>query len=106
MQSLVVANHLDVVIDLLRDPSDVVKQEAASALAGVKSKAVAEDLLDSYEMLEVAVRGGDEEQLLRRETKAVYENALTRVTGVQINQEWDMEQKYKMFQNAIRREHE
>jgi len=102
-QSLVAANHFDVVVDLLRDSSDVVKQEAASALARVKSKAVAAALLDSYAMLDVAVRGGDEAQLLRKETKTVYENALAQVTGVQINQEWDREQKHKTFQDAIRR---
>lgn len=100
---LVAEGHLDQVIPLLFDPSDVVKQELVATLAEAKEKQVVVALVDSYAQLDVLITGGTEAQILRKETKTAFEDVLERATGLKVEPEWTHKQRVQAFRDAIRR---
>jgi hypothetical protein len=101
MSELVKHQKYHLVSIALTDSSDSVKLEAAISLATVKRKSVAVALFDASKDLEIAVRGGTEADALRARTKQAFENSLSLVTGVLVDQAWSKERKLKEFRDAI-----
>ena len=101
ISALVSAGGVELVIPLLEDPSDVVKQEAAHALKIVKTKRVAKALLSAIPSNDVAVRGGDEALLLRRETRGVFIDVLSHLFGTPIYENWTNEELKERIERRI-----
>jgi hypothetical protein len=90
---LVRAGRGDVVLPLLRDASDAVKQEAVRSVSGIKKREVAQALLSSIPKAErFSVKGGAEAIALRIETRKVFIETLENIVGVSIGPKWTNEE--------------
>ncbi|NJK91145.1 MAG: hypothetical protein HC904_04500 [Blastochloris sp.] len=103
MKELVTAGKIDLVASLLDDPSEAVKQEAARSLAKQKTRKVATALLAAMSKLNVAVRGGDEAQILRAETKQTFREVLSSVIDSEIKEEWTEAETARHIENALKK---
>jgi hypothetical protein len=102
MKELIDFKKVDLVVSLLDDPSDVVKQEAAQSLSNVKSKKVANTLVVAMSKLHVSVRGGDEAQILRSETKKAFKEALVNITETKIDERWTEGETMRHLEKAVK----
>ena len=101
MRELVQRNKAELVAITLYDVSDNLKLEAARALASVKKKSIARALLDASQGLDLAVRGGTEDEGRRKRTKEAFADSLTAITGIAVNKDWNFEERTKALKEAI-----
>lgn len=89
--------HWELVAMVAKYPFDPAKREAARALANLKGTAIAQRLLEGWDLLDFATMGGDQQDVDRAETRQAFEAALTKVTGVNVDPQWTKEQKRAAF---------
>lgn len=101
-KAMIDAGHTDWVIALLSDPMDRAKEAAALALSAVKSKEVAENVLNAYLKENYDAYGGTEQQLGHEDTIEAFETSLTALTFTSPSKTQTIPQKGAVFAEAIR----
>lgn len=101
INNVIARGNWEVVALLLRYKSTTARREAAVALGKIKSPDVALKLLEALDVLELPVMGGDESTIEQRDTRRIYEDTLSKITGVKVNPSWTSYQKRTAFREWI-----